>query len=267
MSTAPPSTARVLLDLLARPASHRYGPAPSQRCDLYVPRGPGPHPVVVTIHGGSWMARYGKRLEKAVCADLVRRGYAAWNIEYRRVGRGQGGGWPATFDDVAAAIDLVAELDDPRLDLSAVTAIGHSAGGQLALWAASRDDPRVPIRRVVAQAAPCNLAVAGETARALLGGRPDEVPERYAATDPMQRVPLGIPTLMVHGVDDETVPVARSREYAAAARAAGDDVELIEPSPGGHRVHIDPRSPAWRAAAEWLTTAPSTARAAAEPIG
>jgi acetyl esterase/lipase len=190
---------------------------------------------------------------KGACADLARRGVAAWNVEYRRIGRGQGGGWPMTFDDVSAAIDHLAGLDDRRLDLSeGVSAIGHSAGGQLALWSASRRDARVPVRRVVAQAAVCNLAVAGEPAWELLGGSPAEVPDRYDLTDPMRLVPLGVPTLLVHGAEDETVPVKRSREYAEAARAAGDDVTLVEPVPGGHRVHPDPRSEAWRVAAEWI---------------
>jgi acetyl esterase/lipase len=209
--------------------------------------------VVVVLHGGYWRARYSKRVMKGACADLARRGVAAWNVEYRRIGRGQGGGWPATFDDVGAAIDHLATLDDPRLDLSGgVGALGHSAGGQLALWAASRRDAVVPVRRVVAQAAVCNLAVAGEPAWELLGGRPEEVPERYDLADPMRLVPLGVPTLLVHGADDETVPVRRSRDYFEAARAAGDPVELVEPVPGGHRVHPDPRTEAWRVAAEWI---------------
>jgi acetyl esterase/lipase len=245
-----------VLDVLARPERHRYGSHRCQRADLHVPAGGGPHPVVITLHGGYWRAKYSKRLMKPICADLVRRGMAAWNVEYRRIGRGQGGGWPATFEDVGGAIDHLAELGDPRLDLSAVTVVGHSAGGQLALWSASRQDPRVPIARVVAQAAVCNVAAAGQPAWEFLGGSPDEVPERYAAADPMQLVPLGVPTLLVHGADDETVPVARSRSYAAAASAAGDDVELIEPSPGGHRVHIDPRSAAWQAAAAWIVQQP-----------
>ncbi len=248
----PPSTPRVLLDLLARPDRHSYGSHRTQRADLYLPDGPGPYPVVVAIHGGYWRAKYGKRLMKAVSADLARRGVAVWNIEYRKVGRGQGGGWPETFDDVAAAIDHLAGLGDARLDLSTVTAVGHSAGGQLALWSASRTDPRVPIHRVVAQAAVCNLAVAGQPAWDFIGGSPDQVPERFAKVNPMQLVPLGAPTLLVHGADDETVPVARSRDYVKAAAAAGDEVRLIEPSPGGHRVHIDPRSGAWQSAAEWI---------------
>ena len=116
--------------------------------------------MVVVIHGGSWTATYGKSVTKAISADLARRGHAAWNIEYRRLGRGQEGGWPATFDDVGAAIDHLAELADPRLDLDDVSLVGHSAGGQLALWAAAQGDSRVRFRRVVAQAAPCDLTAA-----------------------------------------------------------------------------------------------------------
>ncbi|MEA2473421.1 MAG: hypothetical protein QOE06_1336 [Thermoleophilaceae bacterium] len=217
-----------------------------------MPDGPGPHPVVVMLHGGYWRSRYGKSLMRGVSADLARRGFAAWNVEYRRVGR-HGGGWPATFDDVAAAIDLLAELGDERLDLDDVAAVGHSAGGQLAIWAAARADPRVPIRRVVAQSAVLDLVAAGEPAATLLGGGPDDVPERYAAANPMQLIPLGKPTLVVHGADDETVPLERSRLYVEAARAAGDPAELVEPSPGHHRIHIDPRSDAWQIVAEWVT--------------
>jgi len=250
-----PTTSRVLMDLLARPERHRYGPHGCHRADLLVPPGAGPHPVAVTIHGGHWQARYGKAVMKAVAADLARRGHASWNIEYRRLGRGQGGGWPATFDDVSAAIDHLAELEDPRLDLGTVTAVGHSAGGQLALWAAARGTPRVTVRRVMAQAAVCDLPTAGASARALLGGSPEEVPERYAAADPMRLLPLGVPVLLVHGPDDETVSVGQSRRYLEAARVAGDAPELIEPVPGGHRSHIDPRSAAWEAAARWVEAA------------
>ena len=209
--------------------------------------------MTVVIHGGFWRAKYGKVISRAVAADLARRGRAAWNIEYRRIGRGQGGGWPATFDDVGAAIDALAERADPRLDLGDVSVVGHSAGGQLALWAAARRDGRVRLRRAVAQAAPCDLRAAG-AAHELLGGTPGQVPERYALADPMELVPIGVPILLVHGEEDATVPVARSRKFAEAARTAGDEVSLIEPSPGGHRVHIDPRTAAWRAAAEWLTS-------------
>lgn len=255
-----PSALRMALDVLSLPERHRYGNAHRvQACELWLPRGAGPHPVVVVIHGGYWRARYGKALMRPVCGDLARRGLAAWNIEYRRLGRGQGGGWPSTFDDVAAAIDLLPEVARGRLDLHDVGVFGHSAGGQLALWAASRPDSAVPLRRVAAAAAVCDLAAAGAVARELVGGSVEAVPERWAAVDPMRLVPLGVPIRLVHGAEDATVPVRRSRRFLEAARAAGDEAELIEPEPGGHRVHIDPRSAAWRAAVEWLAGHPARA--------
>jgi acetyl esterase/lipase len=207
--------------------------------------------VVVTIHGGYWRAKFGKWVMRSVARDLVARGRAVWNIEYRRMGGGQGGGWPQTFEDVAAAIDHLAELGDQRIDLGDVVVVGHSAGGQLALWAASRTDGAVRIARVVAMAPVTQMAPA-EAAHELLGGTPDQVPERFAAVDPIQLVPPPVPVLVVHGDEDETIPLFRSREYAAAACAAGGDVELVEPSPCGHRTHVSRASAAWRAAAAWI---------------
>ena len=248
-----------MLGLFARPSSrHRYGGEHRvQRADLHLPPGAGPHPVAVVLHGGYWRARYGKVTTRPISADLARHGWAVWNVEYRRMGRGQGGGYPATLDDVAAAIDQLAGLDAP-LDLDRVTAVGHSAGGQLALWAAARRDGRVRIARVVALAP---LTAMADTARSdpesavpeFLGGGPDDVPDRYAATDPIARLPLGLPMLLVHGDADPTVPLRRSRQYAEAARAAGDDVELVEVPGADHRDVIDPPSAAWRAAREWVT--------------
>jgi acetyl esterase/lipase len=250
---------RIARAALRRPAEHRYGSHPQQTADLHVPASPGPHPIAVVLHGGYWQRPYGKLVMRPLCEDLVRRGWAAWNIEYRRLGR-EGGGWPETFDDVARATDHLADLDDQRLDLERVTALGHSAGGQLALWAGGRaafpDDapgaaPRVAVGGVLALAAVCDLRLARNVAKLLLRGDENEVPERWALADPMQRLPLDVPVGLVHAIGDETVPIVHSRQYVKAARAAGADVTLIEPA-GGHRDPIDPSSPAWREAAGWL---------------
>ncbi len=274
--------ARLILDFLSRGRSCRYGPHHSQRAELYVPPGPGPHPVIVLIHGGSWQKRYGKVFTRGLAGDLRRRGWAVWNIEYRRFGAG--GGWPNTFADVAAAIDQLAALDDRRLDLDRVSIIGHSAGGHLALWAAARPNlpagapgaldgpPRVRPRRVISLAGVADLADAyrrwhGGVVRDLMGGSPEEVPERYAAGDPMRLLPLEMPVLIVHGVRDETVSIELSRGYAEAARAAGGEAELVEiAGEYGHRAHLDPRSAAWAAVIarlEPLSPVPAAARAAA----
>ena len=262
------SRARLLLDFLRPGRSYRYGfDHRCQRAELHLPAGRGPHPVVVTIHGGSWAAGYTKRVMRGLARDLVRRGYAAWNIEYRRMGRGQGGGWPLTFVDVAAAIDHLDSVAAP-LDLDRVTFFGHSAGGQLALWAAGRDrlpggapgaSPRIEPVAAVSAAGVNDLAQAyRDSPRGavgwLLGGGPDEVPERYAIADPMSLLPLAIPVLLVHGTDDATVSVRRSRHYAQASRAHGGAVELIEiPGEAGqHRNHIFPDGDSWAIVTGWL---------------
>jgi acetyl esterase/lipase len=273
------SRRRLILDVLKRGRTFSYGPDRSQRADLHLPAGRGPHPVMVVIHGGSWQARYGRIVMRALIGDLTRRGWAAWNIEYRRVGNG--GGWPQTFADVAAAIDHLPELDAP-LDLDRVSVLGHSAGGHLALWAASRArlapgmpgrveaEPRVLLRRAIAQAGVCDLAGAyrrwrGGAVLALMGAGPEEMPDRYAGGDPLRLVPADVPVLLVHGTRDETVSVELSRAYERAARASGAEVELveIEGQAGRHRAHIDPRGAAWAAVAQHLEEAhPSGAGAA-----
>jgi acetyl esterase/lipase len=268
--------ARLFFDILKRGHTYRYGPDRSQRADLHLPGGGGPYPVMVLIHGGSWTARYGRIVMRGLVADLVRRGWAAWNIEYRRLGNG--GGWPATFADIAAAVDHLPLLDAP-LDLARVSVLGHSAGGHLALWAAGREQlpagapgfidggPPVRIEQVISQAGVCDLAGAyarwhGGAARALMGGSPQERPERYAAGDPMRLLPLRMPALLVHGTLDETVSVELSRSYERAARAAGADVELVEiaGAAGRHRAHIDPRGEAWGAVTARLSTSPNSPR-------
>ena len=248
--------ARIALSLLRPGRTHSFGSDPSQVGELHLPRAAGPHPVAVLLHGGYWQTTYGKLVTRPLARDLVGRGWAAWNLEYRRLGtgRGGGGGWPQTFEDVARGVDHLAALDAP-LDRSRVVLAGHSAGGQLALWAASRQrlplgavgsTPAVSARAVVALAPVTNLERARVHAEQLLGGTSAQVPERWAQADPVRAGAPAVPALVVHPTDDETVPVNRSREYAQAS-----GVELVE-TPGRHRDPIDPTSRAWSLAADWL---------------
>jgi acetyl esterase/lipase len=236
---------------------HRYGSHVHQFGDLYVPDGDGPVPVAVVLHGGFWRELRTRELTDDLARDLARRGWAAWNVEYRRVGELSGGGHPVTFEDVAAAIDALADLGAP-LDLARVVAIGHSAGGHLALLAAGRAAPRVPLAGAVAQAGVTDLSAAdrlglGEGAAAeYMAGHAADRPDRYAEASPIERVPLGVPQLLVHGDADERVPVAQSTAYAEAARAAGDDVELVVRAGEDHFVHIDPAAGAWADVLRWL---------------
>jgi acetyl esterase/lipase len=223
-----------------------YGPDPAQFGELFRPVGAVRRPgLVAIVHGGFWRARYGCALGRPLAADLAGRGYTVWNVEYRRVGAG--GGWPFTGDDVAAAIDRLVELD---VDTSTVVAIGHSAGGQLAVRAAGRAEPVVPVTAVIAQAGVLDLATAAHTSVGrtavpdLLGGTPDDLPERYADADPMAHLPLRAPVLCLHSPADEEVPIAQSEAYVAAAGAAGADARLVRTA-GDHYTLIDPAAPDW----------------------
>jgi acetyl esterase/lipase len=221
---------------LAARALHRYGDDPAQVVELHAAAADRVGTAVV-LHGGFWRAAYDRHLMDDLCQDLAGAGWDAWNVEYRRLGGG--GGWPATFDDVTAALDLVGA--------PAVT-IGHSAGGHLALWAAGHPN----VVRAVAQAGVVDLEEAIRlglgrgVARDLLGdGEP-------AWCSPAARLPLGIPQLLVHGLDDDTVPASMSVSYAERARAAGDAVDTAILPGVGHYEHLDPRSAAWAAVRAWM---------------
>lgn len=237
-----------------------YGPGRQHVMDLSLPAGDGPFPVAFVLHGGFWRAKYTRTLMVDLCADLVARGWAAVNVEYRRVGRvrGGGGGVPETTDDVAAALEHLADVDAP-LDLSRVVSIGHSAGGHLALWvAAPRPGARVRCAGAVGQAAVSDLERGAELGlgagivERFCGGRPEGVPDAYRRASPAARLPLGVPQLLVHGEADDVVPASLSRGYAAAARAGGDDVTLVLRPGEGHMEHIDPASGAWGDVVAWL---------------
>lgn len=246
----------------------RYGPAAQQDGQWWVPPGASaPLPTVVLVHGGYWRRGFDRSLEDAVAADLVGRGYLVWNIDYRSSAEP----WPTTLQDAADAYDLLTTGTHGGLvDTGRIAVVGHSAGGHLALWLASRD--RLPEgapgagRRgpapslVVAQAAVAALADAsreglgGGAVDALLGGSPSQVPERYAVADPLALLPVGVPVVCVHGDRDDVVPLTQSDTYVTAAQAAGDDATLVV-VPGGHFEHLNPRGPvteAMRAALERL---------------
>jgi acetyl esterase/lipase len=234
-----------------------YGDGPDQFGELTPPAGP-PRGVAVIVHGGFWRARYDLALGRPLAADLAGAGLAAWNVEYRRVGAG--GGWPGTFDDVAAAVDALAGIDGPGIDglpLDRVVAVGHSAGGHLAAWLAARPGlpagapgakPRVRLRGAVSQAGVLDLVDAAErgvgagAVEDLLGGPPSAVPDRYALASPVARVPIGVPVTCVHGTADVNVPLRQSERFTAVS---GDELVTLEGA--DHFAVIDPATPAWRA--------------------
>ncbi|MCW2748615.1 MAG: alpha/beta hydrolase [Nocardioidaceae bacterium] len=227
-----------------------YGSDASQFGQLYLPDSTEVLGTVVVIHGGFWSSQYDLSLGAPLAADLAKRGWVAWNIEYRRLGNG--GGWPTTFEDVAAAIDHLATLKDehPVIDLGRVLTLGHSAGGHLGTWAAGRTDPRVPLTGIVSQAGVLELARASRESVGngfvdqLMGTTAAADPALFARADPSAQLPVGIPVHAVHARGDQMVPFDQSSRYVAAARAAGDDATLVEVE-GDHFSLIDIRSAAW----------------------
>jgi acetyl esterase/lipase len=224
-----------------------YGKDPLQFGDLRIPGGAGPHPVVIFIHGGYWRAAYNLDHAGHLCAALARAGTATWSIEYRRIGDA-GGGWPGTLDDVLHGAEHLVRIA-PRhgLDLSRIVASGHSAGGQLALWLAAQR--AVDLRGVVPLAAVSDLRrawalqLSNGVVKQFLGGSPDQVPQRYAATSPIELLPISVAQRMVHGTADNIVPYDMSERFAKASHNA----TLIPLKGAGHFELIDPRSREWAA--------------------
>lgn len=227
---------------------HAYGEDRDQHADLRLPAGRGPFPVAVLVHGGYWRSRWDADLMHPSAIDLTARGFATWNVEYRRPDRH---GWDATTADVAAALDALGDLDAP-LDLDRVVTLGHSAGGQLVtrLAADRAGSGRIRPALTVSLAGCLDLAsihargLSEHAVAAALGGAPGELPEVYAASSPIQRLPLGLPVAVVCGVGDDPDLLDASRRFAAAADAAGDDVTVVE-APGNHFSVIDPASELW----------------------
>lgn len=240
-------------------ASHRilYGSLNHQFADLRVPDSHGPHPVAIAIHGGFWGKHQDLRYLGHICEALRRLGIATWNIEYRRVGQ-EGGGWPGTLQDVGHAADHLRSVSEQfNLDLQNATTFGHSAGGHLALWLASRrkisaDSPVYSVAPFPIKAAICingvsdlrqawELDLGPNVVAPFMGGTPTAVPLRYANASPAQLLPLGTPQIFVHGTADEVVPISMTESYCQLATSAGDDVSFVRLEGCGHFEPIDPR--------------------------
>lgn len=234
---------------------HFYGADPSQHGDLYLPAGERRAGTVVLFHGGWWGPKYGADNLDGAAADLAGRGWAVWNVEYRRLGLG--GGYPETLADAADAIDYLAALED--VGTGQVVAVGHSAGGHLAVWAAGRAKlpvgapgaaPVVELAGAVSLAGVVDLSAAASAMIGngavvdLMGGGPGELAERYAVADPFLQLPIPAVVRCVHSRSDDRVPFAQSVTYTEAATALGQDTQLAEVE-GTHFSIADPSSAAW----------------------
>jgi acetyl esterase/lipase len=255
--------------LASNPANYRipYGKDENQFGDLRVPSGAGPHPVVILIHGGCWKADFATLRDLAPMADALKaEGIATWNIEYRRLSQ-TGSGWPGTFLDVSKSVDYPRSIAaDKKLDLTRVIVIGHSDGGHLAMWVAARArlssgsalyvKVPLPIRGVIDLAGTgemeafiqfeqhgCHGAVVEE----MLGGKPIDVPERYAQASAMNMLPPGMPQVLIWGRNDDIAPIWMGERYTLAAKQAGDSVRLVSIPDVGHFEIASPLATTWPA--------------------
>jgi acetyl esterase/lipase len=272
-SSAGPALAQTLSwrDVLARTTAApqhvvAYGEDPLQRGELYLPEGPGPHPVVLLVHGGCWLASLpGVELMAPMAEQLRSEHVAVWNVEYRRVGH-PGGGYPGTFQDVARAAEHLRVIAAGHaLDLDRVVAVGHSAGGHLALWLASRprlpgDSPLrardpLPLRGVVSLGGIPDLEewqrfgsrACGEDTIAALVDNASRGEAAFRDTSPSRLLPVPTPQVLVYGVFDAIAPPFLGLRYRDAARRSGGDAALQIVPDAGHFEVIAPWTPAWEA--------------------
>ena len=245
-------------------ATIAYGPDAQQKVDVWLPTAPGKHPVVVMVHGGCWTTSIADRsLMNWIADDLRTSGIAVWNIDYRGVDL-PGGGYPGTFADAAAAADaLRSQAEHFRLDTRRIVAVGHSAGGHLALWLAAR--PRLARGSPLRTAHPLKIAHVislgglpdleataaspdngcGVDVVAQLVGKPGARADIYADTSVPRLLPLGVPQDLVNGREDKIIPLRLGTGYEAQARAKGDRVALHVIARTGHVELIAPESAAW----------------------
>ncbi|MBM7602443.1 acetyl esterase/lipase [Metabacillus crassostreae] len=249
---------------MSRTIKISYGEHSSQFGVLRIPDSKEPLPIIVMIHGGFWQSKYNLEENNPIAEDLTSRGYVTWNIEYRRVGE-EGGGWTGTFNDVIDSINYLSHLKEVyNLDLTKVYLIGHSAGGHLALWVASRMDQIkdaqsfnkliVPVKKVVSLAGVTDLNKMWKfheekgiksLVASLMGGPPNEFDERYKAASPIELIPIRIDHVLVHGELDQHVPVELSKDYYLKAIEKGSNVKLLILPNVEHFKIIDPTSTAW----------------------
>ncbi len=238
------ANSRDILDLVPPAADLKlpYGSQPRQFGELRLPPGGPQHPVAIVIHGGFWRNKFNLTYMGHLCESLRERGIATWNLEFRSIGDA-GGGWPGTCQDVLAGARYLRMIANAHhLDLTRTVAVGHSAGGHLALWLAANGNPKLR--------AAIGLGAVADLHRALELKLSDTVVEEFlnggsiAEADPIRLLPMHTRLRLFHGKTDDIVPIGIAERFTEAARAAGDDAKLI-PLEGGHFEPVDPRTSQW----------------------
>jgi len=266
-------------DVIAQPGGAAdftiaYGQNRDQFGELRLPDHPGSHPIVMLIHGGCWLPEFNLVHIRPLAEAITRLGLATWTIEYRRPAEAQDG-WPGTFEDVASALDLLTSLAVAHdLDIERITLIGHSAGGQLALWLAARPSFGVShplfsphplaINRVLALAPIADMVTYGHSegscpagARRVMGGAPETHPGRYRAVSPLSNLALDVQVDVVHALNDSIVPVTQSETYVGRVNESGGQATLYRlPPPAGHFDVLISQGPVWKLLHQLLLRAP-----------
>ncbi|MET0858422.1 MAG: alpha/beta hydrolase [Telluria sp.] len=242
-----------------------YGSAPSQYAELFRPAGAGPFPVVVLVHGGCWTIKFGGIEQmRNLAGALAAQGIAVWNVEDRRADE-DGGGYPGTYQDINAALDMLGtQAARNRLDLSRIVAVGHSAGGQLVQWIAGRAripassplfqrDP-LPVREIISLGGLADLRNERDLIKSSCGrdtvqlaGEPSSTrPDVFADTNAAELIPNGSRTVLITGELDTVSPPRAAHDYAARARKAGDQASVIILPGASHYDEVAAGSPSFK---------------------
>lgn len=233
-------------------ATLSYGAQPHQVVDLYLPAVTPAPAWVVLVHGGFWRGEWDRTHQRPLADALRAQGYAVALLEYVRTGMA-GGGWPGTFDDVADGLRAVREHAGHAGSGAPLIIVGHSAGGHLAVWAlhqgaAAPADGLAPVAGAISLAGCLDLTQVAElgldedAAGDLMGGAPAAVPDRYATADPTLLGRAPAPVVVVHGTEDEQVPLDVAHAWWSAAADPGRD-RLVVLEGVGHFPVIDPLAP------------------------
>lgn len=210
------------------------------KADVYTPRGEGPFPGVLVVHGGAW--RMGTRGQLAgVAQQLAKNGFTAVAISYRLAPAYK---FPAQIDDCKAAVRWMrSNADQLRIDPERIGAFGYSAGAQLATLLGTTDaedglegvadpasQPSTRLQAVAAGGAPCDFRPLPGDVQGLafwLGGSPAEAPEQYRLASPATFItPDDPPMFLFHGENDSLVPLVSPQQMRDGLTAAGVTAEL-----------------------------------------
>ena len=225
----------------------RYGNDEVQFGDLRLPKSQGPFAAAMFVHGGFWRSRYDLKHASFLCAALTKAGFVTWNLEYRRVGN-PGGGWPGSFEDVTAGYQFLRQLATKYpIDTKRIIVLGHSAGGQLALALAGHHNSMlavVSLAGVVDLRRAWDLHLSNDAVAEFLGGDPQHVPEHYHEASPAE-LDIHCKQFIVHGREDDIVPVQMSRDYAKSKLQKQEVLSFLELPKTGHFEIVDPDSKVW----------------------